>query len=225
MGKREISRHKQFLLLPQCFQKACYPGASKGVVVWKWVNIHGPNFQWWFLFNYYRFSLFNTMLIIITLPKQQNLRLHLNESIFKLTNVTEKLKFAYGWVEMIVEKGGNVGYKHLLFFPQYFQSCLIQRCSKSWLCGKQLKAFVLKVLKTPDCLVKGHYKWCYPFPKQAFVFMCLQNKFWKHCGERRNFETSNFSFSHSGFYLFGELSTIYAKFESLICKLFQFGRV
>ena len=22
----------------QCFQKACFPGASKGVTVWEWVN-------------------------------------------------------------------------------------------------------------------------------------------------------------------------------------------
>ena len=23
---------------PQCFQKACFPGASKGVIVWEWVK-------------------------------------------------------------------------------------------------------------------------------------------------------------------------------------------
>ena len=38
MGKGEIARHEQFLLFPQCFQKACFPGASKGVIVWEWVN-------------------------------------------------------------------------------------------------------------------------------------------------------------------------------------------
>ena len=38
VGKGEIARHEQFLLFPQCFQKACFPGASKGVIVWKWVN-------------------------------------------------------------------------------------------------------------------------------------------------------------------------------------------
>ena len=35
----EIARYEQFLLFPQCFQKACFPGASKGVVVWEWVKI------------------------------------------------------------------------------------------------------------------------------------------------------------------------------------------
>ena len=38
MGKEEIARYEQFLLFPQCFQKACFPGASKGVIVWEWVN-------------------------------------------------------------------------------------------------------------------------------------------------------------------------------------------
>ena len=38
MGKGEIASYKQFLLFPQCFQKACFPGASKGVIVWEWVN-------------------------------------------------------------------------------------------------------------------------------------------------------------------------------------------
>ena len=39
MGKGEIARYEQFLLFPQCFQKACFPGASKGVIVWEWVNL------------------------------------------------------------------------------------------------------------------------------------------------------------------------------------------
>ena len=38
VGKGEIARYEQFLLFPQCFQKACFPGASKGVIAWEWVN-------------------------------------------------------------------------------------------------------------------------------------------------------------------------------------------
>ena len=37
--KGEIASYEQFLLFPQCFQKACFPGASKGVVVWEWVKV------------------------------------------------------------------------------------------------------------------------------------------------------------------------------------------
>ena len=42
VGKGEIARYEQFLLFPQCFQKACFPGASKGVIVWEWVNRLNP---------------------------------------------------------------------------------------------------------------------------------------------------------------------------------------
>ena len=38
LGKGEIAHYEQFLLFPQCFQKACFPGASKGVIVWEWVK-------------------------------------------------------------------------------------------------------------------------------------------------------------------------------------------
>ena len=38
VGKGEIDRHEQFLLFPQCFQKAGFRGASKGVIVWERVN-------------------------------------------------------------------------------------------------------------------------------------------------------------------------------------------
>ena len=38
VGKGEIARCEQFLLFPQCFRKACFPGASKGVIVWEWVK-------------------------------------------------------------------------------------------------------------------------------------------------------------------------------------------
>ena len=30
--------YEQFLLYQHCFQKACFPGASKGVIVWEWVK-------------------------------------------------------------------------------------------------------------------------------------------------------------------------------------------
>ena len=40
VGKGEIARFEQFLLIPHCFQKACFPGASKDVIVWEWVNAY-----------------------------------------------------------------------------------------------------------------------------------------------------------------------------------------
>ena len=69
----------------------------------------------------------------------------------------------------------------------------------------------------------------YPFPRQALVWRTSLLKVGK--GEISQWEkekllvTSNFSFSHTVFYPFGELSAIFIKFETVVCKLFQFGRV
>ena len=41
MGKGEIARYEQFLLFPLCFQKASFPEASKGFIVWEWVKYKG----------------------------------------------------------------------------------------------------------------------------------------------------------------------------------------
>ena len=44
--KGEIAHNEQFLLFPQCLQKACFPGASKGVIIWEWVKcLHNNNPQ------------------------------------------------------------------------------------------------------------------------------------------------------------------------------------
>ena len=56
--------------------------------------------------------------------------------------------------------------------------------------------------------------------------MCLQYKpletLWK---KEKLLITNNFSFTRSVFYPFGELHAIFIQFETVICKLFQFGRV
>ena len=39
VGKGKIARYEQFLLFQQCFQKARFLEASKGVIVWEWVKV------------------------------------------------------------------------------------------------------------------------------------------------------------------------------------------
>ena len=39
VGKGKIARYEQFLLFQQCFQKACFVEASKGVIVWERVKV------------------------------------------------------------------------------------------------------------------------------------------------------------------------------------------
>ena len=86
MGKGEIARYEQFLLFPQGFQKACFPVASKGVVVWEWVNPLN--------------SLPNDKIL-----NQSKLKGFADNKI----NVTQKLKFVLGRVKNIVKKGENSG--------------------------------------------------------------------------------------------------------------------
>ena len=45
------------------------------------------------------------------------------------------------------------------------------------------------------------------------------------CENKKILVKTNFSFSHSAFYPLEELSIISIKFKTVVCKLFQFGRV
>ena len=61
--------------------------------------------------------------------------------------------------------------------------------------------------------------------KPWFLRVCSTNHL-KTLGEKEKLlVTSIFSFSHSVFYPFEELSAIFIKFEIVVCKLFQFERV
>ena len=60
----------------------------------------------------------------------------------------------------------------------------------------------------------------YPFPKQALWETSLLKTLWE---KEKLLVTSNFSFSHSIFYPFGEHSAIFIEFEIVVCKLVQFG--
>ena len=94
MGKGEIACYQQFLLFPQSFQKACFPGASKGVIVWEWVN-----------------PLLNDKILDCS-----KLKAFADDKM----NVKQKLKFDMGRVENIVGKGENAGYQLFVVFPQCF---------------------------------------------------------------------------------------------------------
>ena len=64
------------------------------------------------------------------------------------------------------------------------------------------------------------------FPnKPWFLYVCstcFLTTLWK---KEKLLVTSNFSFSRSVYYPFGELSSIFIKFEIVVCKVCQFGRV
>ena len=65
-----------------------------------------------------------------------------------------------------------------------------------------------------------------PFPNKPWFLRVYSESLLKTLREKEKLlVTSNFSFYHSIFYLFGRLSAIFFKFEIVVCKLFQFGRV
>ena len=65
-----------------------------------------------------------------------------------------------------------------------------------------------------------------PFPNKPWFLRVCRTGLLKTLQEKEKLlVTSNFSFSHSVFYPFQKLSIIFIKFEIVVCKLFQFGRV
>ena len=65
-----------------------------------------------------------------------------------------------------------------------------------------------------------------PFPnKPWFLRVCCRSLLKTLLEKEKLLLKSNFSFSHSFFFLFGEFSDIFIKFKIVGCKLFQFGRV
>ena len=65
-----------------------------------------------------------------------------------------------------------------------------------------------------------------PFPNKPLFFCVCRTSLLRTLWEKKKLlVTSNFSFSPSVFYPFGELSTIFIKSEIVIHKLFQFERV
>ena len=65
-----------------------------------------------------------------------------------------------------------------------------------------------------------------PFPNKPWFLCVCSTSLLKTLREKEKLLiTSNFSFSHSVFYLFQELSAIFVKSQIVICKLIQFGRV
>ena len=64
-----------------------------------------------------------------------------------------------------------------------------------------------------------------PFPNKPWLLRVCSRSLLKTLWEKEKLlATTNFPFSHNVFYPFGELSTIFVKFEIIVCKFFQFGK-
>ena len=70
-------------------------------------------------------------------------------------------------------------------------------------------------------LLYGYFN---PFPNKPWFLRVYSTSLLKTLWEKEKLlVTSNFSFSHSVFYPFGELSAFFIELKIVVCKLFQFG--
>ena len=99
---------------------------------------------------------------------------------------------------------------------------------KEWKTLQEMeKMLVTNIFSLSHNVFKSSFLRSFILSQTSPDFYCLQYKsFLKTMWEKEKLlVASNFSSSHSVFNLFEELSAIFIKFEIVVCKLFQFGRV
>ena len=100
MGRKHCGKRRNCLLRSlQCFQKACFPGLSKGVIVWEWVNLL-PNYK---MLDQSKMKVFTAVVTTLLIAY-----LHLTDLIIwskhlQMTkfNKTQKIEFAFSLVACI----------------------------------------------------------------------------------------------------------------------------
>ena len=102
------------------------------------------------------------------------------------------------------------------FFHNVFYAICILKSFKSYISLAVCRFFKFEMVSKWWMM-----EWVKPFPnKPLFLCVsstCLLKTLW---GKEKLLTTSNFSFSLSVFYRFGELSVVFIKFGIVICKLF-----
>ena len=135
---------------------------------------------------------------------------------------------------MPVGEGENKGYKHFLLFSTMFTNVFLHRLRtiKTWICLLQGGFVTLSAhqLSSSSVCIKsanltGQAAVKCPLSKDNFVIkflrICRISLLKTPWEKEKLLVTSNFSFSHSVFQPFGELSTISIKFEIFVFNLFD----
>ena len=119
-----------------------------------------------------------------------------------------------------------VFHKHILFAILCFQKTVSLWPMKVFILCKNLYTVFLLV-RAPSLIVAPPSRKTFnPFPNKPWFLRVCSTSLLKTLREKEKLlVTSNFSFSHSVFYPFRELSAIFIKIKIVVCKLFQFGRV
>ena len=121
--------------------------------------------------------------------------------------------------------------RYILGIKIVFRASLCQCCSVvSVACNGCIKFLFHRPWYLYMVLIFYQAKWYFvyinPLPNKPWFLHICMNSLLKTLWEKEKLLiTSNFSISHSVFSPFGEHSVIFIKFEIVVCKLFQFGRV
>ena len=108
------------------------------------------------------------------------------------------------------------------FHNQFFGSLLKTLWEKEKMLVTSIFSFSHNVFK-PVIDKNRHFN---PFQNKPWLLRVCSTSLLKTLWEKEKLlKKCNFSFSRSVFYLSVELSAIFIKFEIVVCKLFQFGRV
>ena len=139
----------------------------------------------------------------------------------------------------IVEKGENAGNSIFSFSLNVFNPFP----NKPWFLHICSTSLLKTMWEKEKLLITSNFSFShsvfYPFEELSSIFNVFNpflNKPWflhvcstsllkTMCEKEKLLITSNFSFSHIVFYPYEEISSIFIKFEIVICKFFQFGRV
>ena len=119
------------------------------------------------------------------------------------------------------------GVQNFLLLPQCF---LKPSHLKSGFCDKGLNVLLMMELVFEAVKIgvdegeNASYLYLFnPFPNKPWFLRVCSTSLLKTLREKEKLLVmSNFSFSHSVFYLLGELSAVFIKLEIVVCKLFQF---
>ena len=157
-----------------------------------------------------------------------------------LSTLSQTSCLPYNSFENIVGKGEIAPIEKFLLFPQCFLSFRrtfchfyqLQNCRLQALSDWESQKFVVWERVIVQVSSKAHIGLMIvcmsfsvnPFPnKPWFLCVCSTSLLKTQREKEKLLVTSNFSFSHSVFYLFGEFFAIFIQVKIVICKAFEFN--
>ena len=124
-------------------------------------------------------------------------------------------------------KRRNCSLRAIYPFPSVFPKDLCCRHVKTRTCSERVKLFWFVTYYLQQAIFVIEQQTTFkPFQNKPWFLPFCSASFFKTLWEKEKLLiTSNFSFSHSVFYPFGEFPAIFIELETVTCKFYQLGKV